>query len=536
MSTPAWIARWAAGDPQLSALFVAPPYNPMSVVAKRPVGAWQALSVAELDEWRAFLESHGATEATIAAMHALGEARALTVVTGQQAGFAMGPLYVIYKALTAIHFARRVEQESGRPCVPIFWVASDDHDIDEVAELHWADDSGRLRKDRAESAASALAPAYEATISDGEVARVIHAMAADLPEESRALFADGILAASAAPTTFESQFVRHFLDLFGELGIVPIVPRLGFLRARASGLVEQEIARPRASSVALAGENARLRDAFGFETIHRTGDELNFFMECGERGTTRRCKLSWEGASIVMQDPIDGTRVMTPEELLTILRDDTGRFSPNAAMRPLVQDLSLPTVAYIGGPAECAYHAQIAPLYDAFGLTRPAIIPRASGVLLEKQAVRSLAKLGVDPSAAAAASRDQLEAMLRGDTEGALPELSPMLESALRTWAQRLGEEATDPQVSQGLSKTRENILFAAKKLEERAATARARREGTRESHARRVVDSMFPGGEPQERTVNAHFALSKLGGAAALESISAALVYDSPHTQPIAL
>jgi bacillithiol biosynthesis cysteine-adding enzyme BshC len=536
MSAPHWIARWAAGDPQLSALFPAPPFDPMRVVAQREVGAWTPLSADDIAEWRAFLTAHGASHMTLSTLEQLSDPRALAVVTGQQAGFALGPLYVIFKALTALHFANRIARETGRPCVPIFWVASDDHDIDEVAEVNWVDDSGRLRKDKAASSATASAPAYEAPISEGEVARLIHAMAADLPEETRARFADAILAATAPPATFESQFVRHFLRLFGALGIVPIVPRLGFLRARGAALVDREIARPRAASDSLARENERLRREFGFETIHRAGDELNFFLECGVPGEVRRCKLAWEGDHIVVTDPRDGTSILTPDQVRQILRDTPARFSPNAAMRPLVQDLALPTIAYVGGPAECAYHAQIGPLYAAFGVTRPAIIPRASAVILDKQATRSLAKLGIDAAAAAACSREALEALLKSDADGEMPALSPLLEGALKTWADALGEESSDPQVAQGLAKTRENILFAAKKLEERADSARARREGTRESHVRRVVDAMFPGGVPQERVVNAHFAMAKIGGDDALEQMMATLNYDSASTQPIAL
>lgn len=536
MSAPAWIARWAAGDPQLSALFVAPPFDPSSVVATRDSSNWTPLSREEIGEWSAFLTAHDAPVETHAALKHLSDPHALAVVTGQQAGFALGPIYVIYKALTALHFAKKISAKTGRPCVPIFWVASDDHDINEVAEIGWFDESGKFRKDQSATRAIPGAPAYGAVISEEEVARLIHAVAADLPEEARVPFADALLAATKGGATFESQFTRQFLALFGRLGIVPVVPRMGFLRRRGAALVEQEIARPRAASQLLARENERLRTEFGFETIHRTGDELNFFLECGAPGELRRCKLSWEGANIVLADPRDGTSILSVEDLRAMVRDTPERFSPNAAMRPLIQDHALPTIAYVGGPAECAYHAQIGALYAEFGVTRPAIIPRASAVLIDKQTSRSLAKLRIDPAAAAACSHDELAAMLAGDGGAELPPLGPLLEGALKVWSDALGEEAVDPQVAQGLTKTRENILFAAKKLEERAASARARREGTRESHVRRVMDAFFPGGAPQERGVNATFAIARSGGESVVEQMNAALAYDTPNTQPIVL
>lgn len=276
---------------------------------------------------------------------------------------------------------------------------------------------------------------------------------------------------------------------------------------------------------------AMLASEFGVESIHRDGDEINFFVEEGMAGSLVRSRLRWDGGAV----RIGEGRTMERTDLRAMLALDAARFSPNAAMRPLVQDLTLPTVAYVGGPSEVAYHAQVGPLYGMFGVVRPAVFPRPSICCIDARMRRDAVKLGLDVAHAAAMPREELEGRLAEAAGGgaAGEPLAARLLSAAAAWESDLGPERADTAVAQGLAKLRENIAFLAGKAEERASAARARRGESVEAAARRLREAIHPGGEPQERVQNLLLQWHQSGGDAWVEGILAGLDIRSTAIQP---
>lgn len=525
-----FVERWAGGDPPPGVLFPEAAFDLRGAIQRRAAHPPNPLTAAELDAWRAWLAAHGAGEPVLSNAGLLGNESALCVVTGQQAGFALGPMYVLAKALGAVHLAREVAASTGRPCVPVFWVASDDHDIPEAASTSWRRHDGTLAHDTVAVGRTA-APVHDVEIPPGEIGRLAEAMA---PGDALflATLRESATPALGRPATLESSFVRLLLALLGDLGVVPVAPRLPFLRARQTTLLAREVALRGESSRLLAAMRGRLLREFGVDSIHRSGDEVNFFIEDGPPGAITRQRLRWEGDTLRVGD----SGVLSMAEFEGLLAREPERFSPNAALRPIVQDHALPTVAYVGGPSEVVYHAQIGPLYLLFGVVRPAVVPRPSIAHVDARMRRDAAKLGLDAGVLAAMPLHALgEALSKGTRSDVGGEaLGPRLLAATEAWEAMLGPERNDTAVAQGLAKLRENIAFLAAKAEERAAAARARRHETLEAAARRITEALHPGGQPQERVQNLLLQWHLSGRGAWVRSVDESLSPRTTTTQQV--
>jgi bacillithiol biosynthesis cysteine-adding enzyme BshC len=518
--TQQWIARFDAGDDEVRRWYRCGPDSLVDVAVQRLGGKDVPLGAAERLEWRLFVEPHAAHKAVLENIERLGSPGTLTVVTGQQAGLFGGPLFMLYKAAGAILHARRLQRAIGAPVVPVFWVASDDHDFDEVATHAWLDGAGELRRwtapasdprpgcpvaDQQLTAESlrAFAEAFRVSVPDTDFVRTI------LDQMERL--------AAEAPVTFEYQFVRLLLRWFGRAGLVPIVPRLRWVRRRASDVIRTELGARGSTSLLLRERGERLHDLGARDgVLHRAGAEANFFVL---RGGLRH-KMVWNGEEFEALDPVTGAVAQrwSPAALDELLVAQPEAFSPNAALRPVVQDAVLPNVLYVAGPAEFVYHAQIGELYERFGVFRPAVLPRPRALLVEPRVRRLLDKLGLDVSACLELGADGLrrEAARRADSAGVQEALRGRLDDVAGAIA-RLEDAVADATGDTGLRAAAEKLRQAfekgSEKLLERADQFLQRRHADIASQADRVAASLWPGGEPQERAVGALAPLLRLGG-----------------------
>lgn len=513
----------------------AAPINDLAGHARRRLDQMPPpLTSAELAEWHAWLAAHDAPDNVLARASELGRAGSLAVVSGQQAGLFGGPLYSLYKGAAAAHLARAIQADTAAPCVPVFWVASDDHDYAEVAVHHWIDGEGSVRTWRAsDDPRDAGKPVFDRALAPDFVERcVADLIAATPPSANRdavAEFLRGIaMPPTGAPTaTFESQFVRAILRWLGPLGVVPIAPRLGFMRRRAAPLMRREIdARgATATMVRAAGEALEREGAKGI-VLHRTGSEANFFVE---RGGVR-AKCAWDGDALVMQRPDDGREVarLSAEEATRLLAADPGAFSPNAALRPLVQDAALPTVAYVAGPSELVYHAQIGALYPYFGVFRPIVAPRPSAVLIEPRVARLADKIGLTVASALAGGSAAIHdaAARAADASGLRPRAAAAMDAVATQLdvLDALSIETGDAGVVRTVAKMRESLDAGRARLGERLDELVLKRGETIATQGRRLDAALFPNGEPQERVLGAISPLGRLFGPDAPTAVASTL------------
>jgi bacillithiol synthase len=449
-------------------------------------------------------EARGAGRAAGRA-RALAEAGATAIVTGQQAGLFGGPLYVLWKALTTVKVARLLEEERGRAVVPVFWVASDDHDFAEIRSTSLIDAGGTIRTLRYAPDREPVGQPAWAIVLDETISALVEELGQALPE---ALGRDETLAAVAESyrpgVTLSEAFARLVSRLLPEL--VVLDPADAALKRVTAPVLAREIREGSPTSrLALETGGALLAAGYHQQVPVRPGFLNLFAIVEGQRRA-----LGFANGIVEVR----GTRERWPvDEALRRLEADPGPWSPGALLRPLAQDALLPTAAYVGGPAEIAYHAQIAPSYAHFGIPRPALLPRPSLTLVEPPQARALdaekltlGDLVGDPEALVA--RWAREAY--PDVEAAFARTREAIEREMGTVEKALG--AHDPTLRAATASARGRALHQVDGLHEKALRALKKRDQGRADRLRRTRDALLPGGSLQERGLGLVGALGRHG------------------------
>lgn len=367
------------------------PFKPESFIARSAhldntySGERRSLVTQVMREYNSGL---GAGPETLASVEVFSRPDALAVVTGQQAGILGGPLYSVYKALTAIQLASRMSKELARPVVPIFWIAAEDHDYTEVNEVNVLDREGQKLK-----LALDYQPDRKYSIGDIAVPNQFEALLADLggltqDTEFKAGFLELLRKSAQESENLADWFGRILLDWLGPLGLILINPLDKRLRALESEIFTGAIDRFSRINDVVSGNGAALA-AKGYPvSVSKDSDNVNLFMYMEQE----RLALtgSAEGFKLKGREHTFGE-----EELLAIIAAEPERFSPNVVLRPLTQDVLLPTLAYVGGPGEISYCCQYKGVYELFNMEMPIIFPRANLTLVEGGSEKYLRKYQV---------------------------------------------------------------------------------------------------------------------------------------------
>lgn len=421
------------------------------------------------------------------------------VVTGQQMGLFLGPLFTLYKAASAIRVARALAEESGRPVVPVFWLQTEDHDLAEIASVRVGRPHGEPLTLALPASAAGRIPVAHIALPD-EVVALLDALRAELAHLPHGLAHCERLARHYRPGAgWASAFSGLLAELFADEGLVLLDPRDPAIAALAGPVHAKALEDAERIAAALEARVAELAAAGqGPQVSIRSGAPLSFFHPHGVAGPRYRLERGGNG----YETAGGGTR-HTVSELLGALEADPLSFSSSALLRPIVQDSLLPTVAYVGGPAEVAYFAQLPPLYEAFALPMPLVVPRARFRVVDERTGHLLERLGLSPSDAERPETELLSRLQGGkDAADAAAEIEGALcapfEKALGALAPRL--EAAGPGLGAAVEKTLGSVRGAVHKLAAKYESAVLHRDATRVEEVRRIQRMLHPGGGPQER------------------------------------
>jgi len=451
------------------------------------------------------------TEASAARVSRPGS---LVVVTGQQAGLLTGPLYTILKAATAAALARRLEAQLERPVIPVFWAATEDHDLVEANAAWIQDREGRWRKiccalpGRVEGLSVGAVPLPEST-----VAGVLSALRSLLPSgrwTSGALELAGATGRESA--TLGEWFCRLAQGLLGPLGVVVLDPMDPPLRRLAAKGVARVIA-----------ESPRLASALGkgIERVRRRGyepqvavdpqDAQLFMYPDGPRGPRRALRRDAAGPGFHLRG--NGASFSQGELAGMALRDPE-LFSGNVVTRPLLQDFALPTVAYVAGPAEVAYFGQYKEAYGALGLTMPLVWPRLSLTLVEPAITRLLGRHGLGPGTVPGGVASRREQLLReGDPIGIEALFQGLREGLNGSYAGVVERLAAMDEVLGHLARqNRGRVAANVDWLERKARQVLRQRGAVGLGQLDRIEAALWPRGGPQERLANVFPFLARWG------------------------
>ncbi len=420
-----------------------------------------------------------------ASLDQLEQPDTVAVVTGQQVGLFAGPAYSIYKALTAARLARQLT-EDGIRAVPVFWLATEDHDFDEVDHCHVYDSRHRPLRLQMRARGAAGQPVGGMEIVEVPLDELRSAL-------QGLLYGDEVLELAAGcyrpGRTLGEAFRLLMSRLLAGSGVVFIDPLQPEIRNLAAPLLRAAFERAPELSEAIQARGKELRDAgYHAQVLFEAQTSLFFRLENG-----RRLHLRRNGT-----DYFHETRRLSAAELAGTPES----LSPNALLRPVMQDYLLPTVAYVGGPAELAYLAQSQVLYQALLGRMPVAVPRSGFTLLDERARSLMDRHGVtlpgcfhglEPLKERIAA-DLVPASLQSTFEQAQSEIHGVLDRLKGELA------AFDPTLGAAMSKSKAKILYQVEKNRRKAAREALRRDAVVSESAAHLSNLVFPHRVLQER------------------------------------
>ncbi|GAB1543610.1 hypothetical protein NUACC21_62850 [Scytonema sp. NUACC21] len=331
-------------------------------------------------------ERWGSSQETLNNIEKLCSRQTVAIVTGQQVGIFGGPVYTLYKALGAVQLARELT-EQGIPSVPVFWMASYDHDLEEVQQVEVLANQAELKT------LSLGLPVAQRPVGTIFLGEGIHTLLTEmeqtlkeLPYGREALVA--LRNAYRPDATFAEAFARWLSFLTNQLGLIVLDPSTREFAELARGLIARELFGTQRSGQALDRARQALAAEGRCETIPTDRDVLQMFYVDAD-GTRRRLRLAKGGFALQ-----NSNVHLTENAAQNFLEEQPERFTPSALLRPICQDAVLPTLAYVAGPTEQQYFAQLREVYSWAGIPMPAIVARPSFVVLDNTTSKQLESAG----------------------------------------------------------------------------------------------------------------------------------------------
>jgi bacillithiol synthase len=452
---------------------------------------------------------YGCGPETRGAIGRLVRDKACAVVTGQQVGLFSGPLYTIYKALTAIKLSDALNRRGPGSFVPVFWLASDDHDLAEIDHIALMDKDNRVREIRCPAPARELKVPVSNVPLPQEIGDCLEQLKGlSLNTEFKADILGALGEAYRPGRSYVEAFGRWMTRLFKSRGLILIDAVHPRLKEMGRDVFYREIADDSPSTRQAVAASERLRQA-GYEAqIPLHEGILNQFYVDRERHA-----IQWkDGAFDVKGQP----SLKRKDELLGLARDKPFLFSPNVLLRPLYQDAVLPTVAYIGGPSEIAYFGQLKGVYETFGLPMPVIYPRKSVTIVEKKIDHILKKYHLSVPDLWGPAAGAIGAITKEEIPGSVGQALSLVRDHLERDSAALKAEilAFDPGLAESIDLAREKVNQQLDFLQKKVQQAARRRNDIAVQQLHKAVDNVFPNQRLQERVFNIVPYLIKYGAA----------------------
>ena len=288
------------------------------------------------------------------------------IVTGQQLGLLGGPGYTILKAISCLKMAREMD------AIPVFWVASEDHDVDEIDHTYLLDQLGNLQK------------FHVSLPKDGRFVESLEITEQHLEEINRFQLALGqpLVSDEWIGKSYVRCMLSFLMKLFEGTGLVFLEPYL--LRSMSREFFHNEIEQCDLIQRTLVETSAKLKNA-----PIAVGEGTNLFLKVDGK-YRRKIERTSDGFRV-------GHQPYSVEELQKLIEEQPERLSTNVAARPILQSLIIPTLAYVAGPGEIAYYHQLKGYYALHGSTMPWIVPRISVTFIPPFVSSILEKCGIEP-------------------------------------------------------------------------------------------------------------------------------------------
>ena len=436
---------------------------------------------------------------------------ALAVTSGQQPGLFTGPLYTIHKAVSAAALARVLEEHWGRPVVPVFWLAGDDHDFAEASGAAWIAADGSLTGAALPSrpADAPLTPMYRQPLGPA-VTDARASLAASLPSSE---FRDATLAwlerHYRPEATVAGAFAGAMAELLAPLGVLAFDSTHVAAKRLAAPYLVRALQSSRELDASLGGRSDELGGAARAAGI-TLGEDATLVMLEASQGRDRLVREDGGFATRRSREPFDLSA------LQQIAADHPERLSPNVLLRPVVESALLPTVAYLGGPGELRYLELTPPLYRQLDVPRQVPLPRWSGVIVEPRVERVLDKFGVSLEELLEPPGPLESRLVRSELPAETVAALERLRAAIQREYELVERAAVDvdPTLARPVQSTRQQALGGAQDIEKKLLQHLKRRRETELGQLARARTAVAPDGRPQERVLTIAPFLARYGPA----------------------
>ncbi len=430
------------------------------------------------------------------------ETGAVTLVSGQQVGLFGGPAYSFYKALTAIEAARELSL-AGVEAVPIFWMATEDHDVDEVRHATWFHD-GKLTNLILPPPADEGRPVGQVQLG-AEIERLLAEIQDSFGGPGGGELLELLRSCYSPQNTYGSAFGRLFAKLFSPLGLILLDPLDPKIHALGAPILHAALERRDELNEALLLRDKEIEKAGYAPQVKVTAKStLLFALHDGKREVISASDGKFNF----------GRNSAARAELIQKVAAAPEAFSPNALLRPVLQDFLLPTAAYFGGPAEIAYFAQSEVLYKKLLGHMPVLMPRADYTLVDPKAVRILEKYQLKVEDAWFGSQALRKKMyganvpkkLARSFDGSLQQIEKSVENLHKSIRE------VDPTIQGTIARAGKRIRYQVEKLRSKTGQALDRHDKVIEQHAHFLENLLYPHKGLQSRDLSFLPFLLRLG------------------------
>jgi bacillithiol biosynthesis cysteine-adding enzyme BshC len=466
---------------------------------------------------------------TFDAIEKLRKDRTLCVFAGQQSGLLGGPLLTVYKMIDVVKRAAKLEDDLKRPVVPIFWIACDDHDYEEINHTFFLDREGELEKIKYEMTDHQAVPVADLCMSDEndyaafkkqiENAITETEFSTDLLKRIKKTYSQG--------GNIVKAFALYLNDILPDMGLIIFCPHNKEIKRLSRNFFKQ-----------LIEMYFEVRD-----TIQDTNNELlnsGYHIQADKKESM--VHLFYHNPERIPIHYIDdsfkmGDKTLGLTALLDLIERNPEKFSPDVLTRPIWQSYMFPVVAQIGGPSEIAYFCQIGKLFELFKMVQPYYYVRTGATLVEKRHEELLNKLNINIDDLGS-DIEQLINKITGET---LPEIVKEKIEIFRDKFEKDYDNFVkavldfDSNLEPMTEQTFGKIDFALNALEKKIYTAHKKKMNTVRTQIYKLAGSLYPDGKMQERVLNISYFLSKYGPGIT-KFIGRTLDVDNPEHQVIYL
>mgnify|MGYP000871812093 CR=1 FL=1 len=441
-------------------------------------------------------------------IESLNSNKTIAVVTGQQLGLFGGPLYTIYKSITAIKLCNFLKEKYDEfHFVPVFWLEGDDHDYDEVRKSSFLNNENNLiNLQYDDGLLDDINRGSTAELKFNEnLEKVFEELTQTLREtEFKLPLIDFMKSIYKPGKTFLETFRELMIKLFDEFGLIVFNPVDNEVKKLLLPIFTKEITSFRDHTSYIVERSAELEEVYHAQVKVKP---VNLFVvENNER---------------LLIEPVENEfrlkgkrKKYTQEELLELLNTSPGKFSPNVLLRPICQDYLFPTAFYVGGPAEISYFAQVVPMYDIYNLSQPYIYPRSSATIVERGVKNVIDKYNLNYTDIFVSEEDLISKIAAMKGEVNIDEIYNQTSIEFERTINELNEKllTIDKTLSDLSNKSKQKVQEVLTNMKTKTLEAERRKHEVTIRQLSKVRNVLYPADNLQERELNLMYFLNKYG------------------------